>query len=58
MELWPGRHYTLGAVWDGEGTNFAVFSEAGAGVDLCLFDRKGSETRLRLTEVTAHVWHG
>jgi isoamylase len=58
MELWPGRPYPLGAVWDGEGTNFALFSEAGAGVDLCLFDRKGTETRLPLTEVTAHVWHG
>ncbi len=58
MDLWPGRPYPPGATWDGEGTNFALFSEGAHGVDLCLFDRKGAETRLPLTEVTAHVWHG
>ncbi len=58
MELWPGRPFPLGATWDGEGTNFALFSEAAESVELCLFDRKDVETRLRLTEVTAHVWHG
>src|SRR5215213_8765687 len=58
MELWPGRPYPPGATWDGEGTNFALFSEAAHGVELCLFDRKGAETRIPLTEVTAHVWHG
>jgi isoamylase len=58
MELWPGRPYPPGATWDGEGTNFALFSESAHGVTLCLFDRKGSETRIPLTEVTAHVWHG
>jgi glycogen operon protein len=58
METWPGRPYPPGATWDGEGTNFALFAEAADGVDLCLFDRDGAETRLPLTEVTAHVWHG
>jgi isoamylase len=58
MDVWPGRPYPLGATWDGEGTNFALFSEAAHGVELCLFDRKGAETRLPLTEVNAHVWHG
>ena len=58
MELWPGRPYPPGATWDGEGTNFALFSEAAHGVDLCLFDPNGKEERIPLTEVTAHVWHG
>ena len=58
MELWPGRPYPPGATWDGEGTNFALFSEAAHGVELCLFDDKGAETRIPLTEVTAHTWHG
>jgi glycogen operon protein len=58
MDLWPGRPYPPGATWDGEGTNFALFSEAAHGVNLCLFDRRGKETRIPLTEVTAHVWHG
>jgi len=58
VETWPGRPYPPGATWDGEGTNFALFAEAADGVDLCLFDARGAETRLPLTEVTAHVWHG
>jgi isoamylase len=56
--IWPGRPDPLGAVWDGEGTNFAVFSERGEAVELCLFDDDGRERRLALPEVTAHVWHG
>src|SRR5438132_3003654 len=56
--VWPGRPDPLGATWDGEGTNFALFSEAAEAVELCLFDDGGGETRVPLTEVTAHVWHG
>ena len=39
--VWPGTPYPLGATWDGEGVNFAVFSEHAERVDLCLFDDKG-----------------
>jgi isoamylase len=56
--IWPGRPDPLGATWDGEGTNFAVFSEHGEAVELCLFDEDGRERRLALPEVNAHVWHG
>jgi isoamylase len=55
--LWSGTPYPLGAVWDGQGTNFALFSENATGVDLCLFDAENYETRLPLTEVTNFVWH-
>ncbi|MCA1720469.1 MAG: glycogen debranching protein GlgX [Actinobacteria bacterium] len=55
---WPGRPHPLGATWDGEGTNFALFSSAAETVDLCLFDDDGSETRIPLEETTFHVWHG
>jgi len=58
MDLWPGLPYPPGATWDGAGTNFALFSEGAEGVDLCLFDDSGAESRLPLTEVTTHVWHG
>ncbi|HJR45894.1 MAG TPA: glycogen debranching protein GlgX [Actinomycetota bacterium] len=58
MELWPGRAYPLGATWDGEGTNFAVFSENAERVELCLFDDEGNQTSADLPEVTAFVWHG
>ena len=56
--VWPGQPYPLGATWDGEGTNYAVFSEGAEAVELCLFDEEGGERRISLPEVTAHVWHG
>jgi len=56
--VWPGQPYPLGATWDGEGTNFAVFSESAEAVELCLLDEDGAERRIGLPEVTAHVWHG
>ncbi|MBV8885462.1 MAG: glycogen debranching enzyme, partial [Chroococcidiopsidaceae cyanobacterium CP_BM_RX_35] len=58
LELWPGRVYPLGSSWDGKGTNFALFSENATGVELCLFDKEDSETRLTLIEVDNRVWHG
>ena len=54
----PGRHAPLGAKYDGEGVNFAVFSENATGMDLCLFDEQGQETRLPLRDRSIHVWHG
>ena len=45
MEVWPGGPYPLGATYDGAGTNFALFSEVADGVELCLFDADGTETR-------------
>src|SRR5256886_6266157 len=58
VEIWPGEPFPLGATWDGEGTNFSVFSEVATAVDLCLFDESGREERVRLPEVTAFCWHG
>jgi glycogen operon protein len=59
IRLWPGRPYPLGATWDGDGVNFALFSEHAAGVDLCLFDPTGGrEERVPLRERTDLVWHG
>ncbi len=56
--VWSGRPYPLGAVFDGSGTNVAVFSEVARRVELCLFDDAGHETRVDLPEVTGFVWHG
>jgi isoamylase len=55
---WPGRPFPLGATWDGEGTNVALFSNGAEAVDVCLFDEQGTETRIPLEESTFHVWHG
>jgi isoamylase len=58
--LWPGRPYPLGSTWDGEGVNFALFSEHAEKVELCLFDAGGRRENLRvaLPEQTDMVWHG
>jgi len=56
-EIWPGRAYPLGATFDGNGTNFALFSEVAKKVELCLFDEQGAEHRLPLEEVDAFSWH-
>ena len=57
MEVWPGDAYPLGATYDGNGTNFALYSEVAESVELCLFDEEGTETRVALTEVDGFVWH-
>src|SRR5690349_3865253 len=40
MRVWPGQPYPLGATWDGEGVNFALFSESATAVELCLFNHQ------------------
>ncbi|MGY6497963.1 MAG: glycogen debranching protein GlgX [Microcella sp.] len=61
MQTWPGTPYPLGATFDGNGTNFALFSEVAERVELCLFDEAAdgtrTETRVDLIEVDAFVWH-
>jgi len=54
---WP---YPLGATWDGEGVNFALFAENAERVVLCLFDAKGKHEieQIPLREQTCGVWHG
>ncbi len=61
MRVWPGRGYPLGATWDGEGANFALFSEHATGVDLCLFEQAFGAREsaiVPLRERTNGVWHG
>ena len=58
MRVWPGQPFPLGPWWDGEGTNFSLFSEHAEQVELCLFDAADRETRYELTERTAFNWHG
>ncbi|MBV8301660.1 MAG: hypothetical protein JOY68_07035, partial [Candidatus Dormibacteraeota bacterium] len=53
VAAWPGTDAPLGATWDGEGTNFAVYSEGAESVQLVLFDADGSPSRAYdLTERT------
>ncbi len=50
----------LGATFDGQGVNFAVFAEHASGVDLCLFDPSGRQelATFALPRQSEGVWHG
>jgi isoamylase len=54
---WPGSAYPLGATFDGNGTNFALFSENAERVELCLIADDGIGGCVEITEVDAYVWH-
>jgi isoamylase len=57
MDVWPGKPFPLGPMWDGNGTNFSLFSENAERVELCLFDGNDGETRVELIEREAFNWH-
>jgi glycogen operon protein len=60
VSIRSGRPYPLGAQFDGDGVNFAIFSANATRVDVCLFEPlTGFEyARLTLPECTDEVFHG
>lgn len=60
LHLLSGNPHHMGARFDGEGTNFAVFSANAARINLCVFspDGKTETQRLSLPERTGDIWHG
>jgi glycogen debranching enzyme GlgX len=58
--LEEGKPWPLGAHWDGQGVNFAVFSAHAQRIELCLFDATGTQeiARHALPCHTSDVWHG
>ncbi len=53
-----GTPFPLGATFDGDGVNFAVFSRHATRVSLCLFDDAGNEIQIiDMPEREGHVWH-
>ncbi|MDF3302868.1 glycogen debranching protein GlgX [Streptomyces tropicalis] len=58
VPVWSGHPYPLGASHDGEGTNFALFSEVAEAVELVLVDDDGGNRTVPLTEADGFVWHG
>jgi glycogen operon protein len=56
----PGEAYPLGAHWNEQGVNFALFSAHAERVELCLFDAGGQNEvqRLELPACEDDVWHG
>ncbi|HEX2718637.1 MAG TPA: hypothetical protein VHM67_13230, partial [Gemmatimonadaceae bacterium] len=60
MRVWPGRPYPLGATWDGEGVNFALFSENATAVELCLYEKHEDaieSKKIWMKERTDQIWH-
>ena len=56
----PGKPYPLGATFDGNGVNFALFSENATSVKLCLFNHPDDEqefAQIDFYETTDYVWH-
>ncbi|MBL8414634.1 MAG: glycogen debranching protein GlgX [Propionivibrio sp.] len=55
-----GQPSPIGATWDGEGVNFALFSANAEKVELCVFDSSGNHElqRLELKARTNDIWHG
>jgi isoamylase len=59
IKMIPGKSSPLGAVWDGEGVNFALFTENAEKVELCLFNGRGDQEVDRITfrEYRNQIWH-
>lgn len=59
LKLSDGKAWPLGANWDGEGVNFALFSAHADKVEVCLFDDAGVEeiARYAITENDNNIWH-
>jgi isoamylase len=60
FNIYPGSPYPLGANWDGEGVNFALYADNATAVTLCFFDDAKDEAeahKIKLVERTHHIWH-
>jgi glycogen operon protein len=58
FRVWLGEPYPLGASWDGEGVNFALFTEHADKVELCLFGEQDEQVQsVIMPEKTDQVWH-
>jgi isoamylase len=55
----PGQSWPLGATFDGEGVNFALFSAHAERIEVCLFSPDGRKemARIALSERDGDVWH-
>lgn len=60
LDFSSGDIKQLGAIFDGDGTNFAVFSAHATQIDLCIFSPDGTReiARKALPEHTGQIWHG
>ncbi|MFY0255087.1 glycogen debranching protein GlgX [Chitinophaga sp. 30R24] len=60
MTTYPGNPFPLGATWDGQGVNFALYAENAIRIELCLFHSTTDEeayATIRIEDRTSNVWH-
>lgn len=57
--IYPGEPFPLGATWDGEGVNFALYAENATAIFICLFrpNEENEYETIVVKERTNHVWH-
>jgi glycogen operon protein len=57
--IYPGEPFPLGATWDGEGVNFALYAENATAIYICLFrpNEENEYETIVVKERTNHVWH-
>ncbi len=61
ISIQPGKPFPLGATWNGEGVNFAIYSEHAEKVELCIFENPDDASAVWQGELPArshHVFHG
>ncbi len=60
LTVLEGTAHPLGATFNGDGVNFAVFSAHATRVDVCIFDEAGTTQVgcVTLPEYTDEIWHG
>ena len=60
IKLYPGKEFPLGATWDGQGVNFALFAEHATAVELCLFNTTEDNIesiKIKVPERSHQIWH-
>ena len=60
INIYPGSPFPLGATFDGQGVNFALYAEHAAEVELCLFahiEDDVEQTKIKIAERTHQIWH-
>lgn len=60
MTTYPGNPFPLGATWNGQGVNFALYAENATRVELCLYQTPSDSDAyacIRISERSSNVWH-
>jgi len=60
LKVYPGNSFPLGASWDGQGVNFAIYTENATDVEICLYRNATDDkayAQIKMPEHYGHIWH-